>query len=56
MRKKGLNDVQINVSMPSDLTDWLDEMVKAAKFSSRSHGIRRCIRIAKDDPEVTRKL
>ena len=54
--KTKLYDVKVNISLPSEMTDWLDSLVKTGKFGSRSHGIRRCIRIAKDDPEVAKKL
>lgn len=56
MGRTKLYDRKVNISLPGDLADWLDEMVKADRFSSVAHGIRRCIRIAKDDPEVTKKL
>lgn len=56
MGKAKLYDVKVNISMPSEMTDWLDSLVKTGKFGSRSHGIRRCVRIAKDDPEVAKKL
>jgi len=56
MGKTKLYDRKVNISLPGDLADWLDEMVKVDRFSSVAHGIRRCIRIAKDDPEVAKKL
>lgn len=56
MGRKKLYDVKVNLSLPSDLGDWIDAMVTNGKFSSRSHAIRRCVRICKDNPEVTAKL
>jgi len=41
-------EVKVNVSLPAELADWLDEMVRKGVFSSLSHGIRRCIAIAKE--------
>jgi len=56
MGKKKLYDVVINLSVSSIMADWIDGMVESGKFSSRSHGIRRCIGVVMGDPEVTAKL
>ncbi|MCX6652431.1 MAG: ribbon-helix-helix domain-containing protein [Methanomassiliicoccales archaeon] len=34
---------KLTVTVPQELIDWLDEMVKKRVFASRSHGVELCI-------------
>jgi metal-responsive CopG/Arc/MetJ family transcriptional regulator len=41
--QKGRNKAVLNVTVPPDLVEWLDTKVKEGVFSSRSHGVMRCL-------------
>lgn len=34
---------KLSVTVPKELIDWLNEMVKKRAFASRSHGVELCI-------------
>ena len=34
---------KISVTIPKELVDWVDEMVRKRAFASRSHGVELCI-------------
>lgn len=43
---------KLSISIPEDdkeLLEWVDEKVEEGAFQGRSHGIRRCIQIVKED-------
>jgi len=56
MGRMKLYDVVVNISISSTMANWIDDMVKSGKFSSRSHGVRRCIGVVMNNPEVMAKL
>jgi len=37
------NKATLNVTIPQELMDWLNKMVKKRTFASRSHGVELCI-------------
>jgi len=47
MPKKKQFDMKVNVSLPKELAEWLEDQVEAGVFSSISHGIRRCVATVK---------
>jgi Arc/MetJ-type ribon-helix-helix transcriptional regulator len=47
MPRKKKFEFRATVSLPEPLVKWLDEMVRQGVFSSLSHGIRRCVALAK---------
>ena len=57
MPKKKKFQVKVNVSLPTELAEWLEDMVNKGVFSSFSHGIRRCVTIVKNYfPEIELKI
>ena len=52
MGRKKQFDVQVYVSLPKELGDWLQEQIRLGVFASMSHGIRRCIILAKEKKGV----
>ena len=39
---------KISVTIPKELVDWVDDMVKRRAFASRSHGVEISILLAKE--------
>ena len=42
---------KLTVTVPQDLIDWLDEMVRERTFANRSHGTELCIRAMREAQE-----
>jgi len=42
---------KLTVTVPQELIDWIDEMVKKRAFASRSHGVELCIMEYKEGRE-----
>jgi len=45
---KGKTVVVLNATISPASMDWLDVQIERKHFATRSHGIERCIQIAKD--------
>jgi Arc/MetJ-type ribon-helix-helix transcriptional regulator len=50
-------EVKVNVSLPAELAEWLENQVRAGTFASFSHGIRRCVALVRTYlPEIELKI
>ena len=58
MPRKKKFEVKVNVSLPVELADWLNDMIDKGVFANVSHGVRRCVAIAKTyvTPELEPKI
>ena len=45
---------KMSVSVPAELIEWLDSMVKKRVFASKSHGVELCIMEYKERREKVR--
>ena len=45
---KGKTVVVLNATISPDSMDWLDVQIEKKLFATRSHGVERCIQIAKE--------
>ena len=54
MPKKKRYEVKVNVSLSTELAEWLEDMVRKGVFANLSHGLRRCATIVKTFPEEVR--
>jgi len=47
MPKKKKFEAKISVSLPAELVEWLEDMVRQGVFASLSHGVRRCVALVR---------